>query len=183
MKAKQEVKNYQFPPEVELKLFQVFHRLKRKFGCTYMSYFCELSDRKKRLNFTTSPEWQKLYVEEELIKDCPLMTFGWKFATIIVDWESIKPTNKAQRNVSGLRSEFGHANGVSFSSEMFGIRESLGLATEPSQKDFFNHVFNDLAFMRKRILDIREASIDSIKLLGLMDKFSMKKQIIMPLEL
>ncbi|HLB56279.1 MAG TPA: autoinducer binding domain-containing protein [Coxiellaceae bacterium] len=135
--------NNEFPDYAKKIFYNLFQTLSYKYGCTYFSYYVEVYEHQKRLSFTTDRKWTEIFISENLIKDCPLMHVGWNAKKIILDWDTAPITTKQQRNVVGIRSEFGYSHGVSFSNKVFGLMESLGMATDKTNKLFKELILED----------------------------------------
>lgn len=139
------MKNDSFPESAKKTFYSLFQTLNEKYGCTYFSYYVEIYKYQKRLSFTTDNKWTEVFISNNLIKDCPLMSVGWNLNKVILDWDTAPILTKQQRNVVGVRSEFGYRHGLSFSNKVFGIMESLGMATDKTNQSFKELIFEDLS--------------------------------------
>lgn len=72
------------------------------------------------------------------------MQVGWNFRKVILDWNTAPIQTSEQSNVMGIRAEFGHAHGISFSNKAFGTMESLGMATDKTNKSFKTHILESI---------------------------------------
>ena len=176
------MKSANFPEKYSKNFFNIFRELNYHYGCTYFSYYIEIVALKKKFTFSTDPEWAKLFISENWMKDCPLMSIGWNINKIILDWETAPINNARQKNVSGIRSDFGYEKGLSFSNKAFGVMESLGLATDRSNFDFKDSILNDLSGFVKIINEFSSLSFNLLAQLKKDERYITSKNI-MPLAL
>lgn len=153
----------QFSEFCKSKFFAIFKKLNYEYGCTYFSYYLEILNLKKIYAFTTDQEWSNLFVSEKLMLDCPLMNLGWENKKIILDWDTAPIINSKQRRVVSLRSEFGYGKGISFSNNVFGIKESLGFATHDKNKEFKKIIIDDIENFSKILIEFSSISYNFIE--------------------
>lgn len=137
------------------KFMSIFKYLQKKYGCTYLFYLLKNIKTKKTIMFTSSIEWQKMFIENKLMDHCPISQFGVKMvakstrADFISIWNQIPITTKEQANVCGVRSEFNIANGVSFTCQNSSFMEAISLAGEKKHYDFYKQIlFDDINMLQ-----------------------------------
>ena len=96
------------------------------------------------VNFSSSsPEWSKVYFEEGLIIDCPLVRYGKNFERIVLPWDSIPHLTSLEKEIIGVRRDFNINNGISFIWTDGHLRKSIAFATDYESKDFYNEIMTN----------------------------------------
>lgn len=159
------VKNERFNNNAEMHFNDIYSALERLLSCTYLFYMFENTDISKRITFSTNLEWQSVYVNDNLIINCPLLYVGRnqmersKSKSTILRWNDVTPSSKAQKNVMGIRDEFNIANGISFAREYLGIREMVGIASDVRNDGFSRDVILHMNTINAYLLQLRKIAI------------------------
>lgn len=159
--------NDDFPDCAKKIFYEIYQRLSYKYGCVYFSYYVEIYQYQRRLSFTTSPQWTQLFIQNGLNKNCPLMQVGWNFRKVILDWDTAPIKTSAQSNVMGIRAEFGHAHGISFSNKAFGTMESLGMAADKTNKSFKTLILESITEVSETLTKFSCIAHKALQLKGL----------------
>lgn len=145
-------KSYKIVPfsnELEEKFYKIYRDLQKHYGCTYLSFSYEFTEINEKYFFCTNPDWDRVYIENKLIENCPLVNEGRKLLThnhnrdVIVPWTFMAPKNKKEKSVDDSRKDFQIFHGLSLSIEDNDIRKYLGIATEEKNKNFIRYLLND----------------------------------------
>jgi hypothetical protein len=136
-------KIYCFEGDVKKLLLDEFIKLKKSIGATYLFYSYLDTITNKTAMFFSNEEWQYQMVNNRLVFDCPLIKLGFNlfsdprntsFCTL---WNYVKPTDKKEINVTGIRQELNIANGFTFSQQYKGLREGVSLGGDIKDERFY----------------------------------------------
>ena len=92
--------------------------------------------------YSSNWDWQDLLIGEKLINHCPIFLTAFKYLErrnkghIFIPWHSSPPSNKDERNVCGIRSEFNISNGFGYAAKGNGVRESLAFGGDTKDSTF-----------------------------------------------
>ncbi len=143
----------------------VFSELEKSIGCTYLIYMYENLMTNEKFVYSSNWEWQDLLIGDKLINYCPIFLTAFNYLEkkakghIFIPWNQTPPSNKRERNVCGLRSEFNIAHGFGYGAKGYGARESLAFGGDAKDSTFYKNfianpgIFHDtLCRMRLGIL-------------------------------
>jgi len=143
----------------------IFHNLEKTIGCTYLIYMYENLATNEKFVYSSNWNWQDLLIGEKLINHCPIFLAAFNYLEnrshghIFVPWHLSPPSNKDERNVCGIRSEFNIANGFGYGAKGNGVRESLAFGGDSKDATFYKNIianpnifYNTLCKMRLNIL-------------------------------
>ncbi len=123
----------------------IYRNLERKIGCTYLIYMHENLITNEKSVYSSNWDWQDILIGERLINNCPIFLAAFKYLEpretghIFVPWYAAPPSNKEERNVCGMRSEFNIANGLGYAAKGHGIRESLAFGGDAKDSSFYKN--------------------------------------------
>ena len=125
----------------ERKLKKLSKRYLKKISCNHMFFSIENRITKERLEFSTRPDWQKYYIGEKLIDNCPLYATTVMYPrrsnqeSFFFLWNKVVPEGRKQRQVVELRKEAGIANGISLTKQIGIYQAMLGIGTDPKNNE------------------------------------------------
>jgi len=123
----------------------IFQKLNKNIGCTYLIYMYENLLRNEKYVYSSNWEWQNLLIGNRLINHCPIFLTAFKYLEnkksghIFIPWHQSPPSNKNEREVCGIRSEFNIANGFGYAAKGYGIRESLAFGGDIKDNSFYKN--------------------------------------------
>ncbi|MCS5712858.1 hypothetical protein [Candidatus Berkiella aquae] len=112
-----------------------------KIYCNYMFFCIEDSQTGKRRAYSSNPDWQRSFIDYNLINKCALYAATVNFPKesgidkFMFLWKQIPNQGKAQKEVAGIRAEHGIGNGLSITKVMGGKQFMLGLGTDPKDHE------------------------------------------------
>jgi len=131
----------------------LYREIESTFECTYLFYKCELQG--YEFIFASNMEWMDLYVNQSLIKQCPLFRVGVKkiqtskTKSVMLRWNDVKPISRDERNIVGLRNEFNICNGISLGRQIGKASDYLGLAADRLNFNFPSQIIRDSLKIRE----------------------------------
>lgn len=144
---------------------EIFSTLEKNIGCTYLIYMHENLYTNEKFVYSSNWEWQNLLIGQKLINHCPIFLTAFKYLEnkttghFFIPWHLSPGSNKNERNVCGLRSEFNIANGFGYAAKGHAVRESLAFGGNTNDPDFYknfiqhpNIFYNTLKQMRLVVL-------------------------------
>lgn len=144
--------------KIEFEYYKIFLRLRECYGFHYMFFSLEENQTAKRTVFSTDPAWQDIYINNNLIDDCPLYSAAVlgldnKKPTcgIILPWDSVSRINKKQNEIMGIRSDHGISSGLSIGLKHNNNRALLGLGTDYHNRDFLRLVTEDFQTLKTHL--------------------------------
>lgn len=152
----------------ESQFLRVFKTLENLVEATYLFYMFENKDISKRITFSTNQDWQAIYVNDNLLVNCPLLFVGRhqmntsKSKSTILRWNDVNPENRLQRNVMGARSEFNIANGISFAKEFYNIREMIGIGADIKNTGFTRDLILNMPTITELLFQLRKIAMQEI---------------------
>lgn len=156
---------YCFDGNIKFSLHNEFEKLKKEIRATYIFYSYLDTSTNNIISFFSSDDWQYQMINNKLILECPLVKYGLRllsnpdtssFCTI---WNYIKPANKKELDVVGIRNELNISNGFSFSQQYNGIKEGLGLAGDAKDDEFYTQFILNPNIITKIFTAIRNILI------------------------
>lgn len=150
------VRNVEIDEKKEYEYYQIFLRLSQSYGFHYMFFTLEEVEKNKRVVFSTDPGWQKCFINDRLIDDCPLysaarIALGNKksHGGVILPWDSVPITNNKQSMIMGMRAEHGIQTGLSIAIKNKHFRAILGLGADYHNRDFIRLISDNSSPLRK----------------------------------
>lgn len=161
----------EFPDEVEIKLFEIFKKLNKEYGATYMSYTHDRFD-KVRYSFRTDQKWAGIYHRETIndkpiIEQCPLDIVSRQKNNIFILWDfyihRVQP--KIFREIMGMREDVGMTHGLTLSTYFGEHHDALAIATEDHRNDIASKIMvnNTTNIIKESLLECRRLTLKNIK--------------------
>lgn len=140
---------------VELSFSKACKKLNSQYGASYMLFTVTNKLTRKKFSLSTNPQWQKSYIEDNIIDRCPLFQQSnmilSKQKFLILPWECVQNTSNEHKEVCGIRKEHGIGSGVSLALDFDkDHRMYLGVAPDDKQEKRFTKVLqrDDLFALR-----------------------------------
>lgn len=163
-------KTIYYPDQDRNNFYLALQDFMKQFGCYYLGYICENTEKKVRIGFSSNPDWQNEYVGNHLIDDCHL----WKSVVnqfillnrkfLILPWETVKPTTYREKDIALYRADLDIGNnGVSFCTQNRKIREYFALAPDINTPNFVEYVSKNVAIIKKHIGIFRTTTLKYLK--------------------
>jgi len=136
-----------------IKAANIFYSLEKTIGCTYLIYMYEDLLTNEKFVYSSNWNWQDLLIGEKLINHCPIFLTAFKYLEqrnnghIFIPWNLSPPSNREERNVCGIRSEFNISNGFGYGAKGNNVRESLAFGGDNKDLSFHkNFIANPSIF-------------------------------------
>lgn len=143
----------------------IFYNLEKNIGCTYLIYMYENLLTNEKFVYSSNWNWQDLLIGEKLINHCPIFLTAFNYLEkrnkghIFIPWNLSPPSNRVERNVCGIRSEFNISNGFGYAAKGNNVRESLAFGGDIKDLNFHknfiaspNIFYDTLCKMRLSVL-------------------------------
>jgi len=144
--AYQKTKCLDFPENYELKLFDIFLKINKNYGATYMSYTFDKSNA-VRFSFRSDSNWASVYQNEQiegkpLIEVCPLDIISRQNKSIFIIWDLYchESQPKTFREIMGMRSDVGLSHGLTLSTYFGNHHDAIAIATEDKKNDLATRI-------------------------------------------
>ena len=149
--------------------YLVLNELMKEFGCSYLGYVFEDLKIKKRVGFSSNPDWQSEFVGNHLIDSCHL----WKTvvnqfverkqSTFILPWDTVKPKTSLEKDILLFRGDhYIGENGISFCTQKNNSREYLAFAPEKNDPEFVKYVSKNINLIKCKVNIFRMATKSSL---------------------
>jgi hypothetical protein len=154
---------YTFNNELVSDAGSLYLRLEKEIGCTYLIYMYENLNTNEKYVYSSNWGWQNHLIQNKLINNCPIFLAAFDYldkrdvGEIYLPWCHALPSNRREREVCGIRSEFNIGNGFGYGGKGHGIRESLAFGGDMKDKSFYKHFLADPGLFQKTLHDIRHA--------------------------
>lgn len=137
----------------------ICRELQEKFECIYTSYALEITNT-KRVHYYSNKIWQRAFIEEKLIVDCPIVAFGIQEKANILEWNSLASIlNRRQKRVMQARASHNIGNGVGLRQKFYGLTEFTMLGGERNNYQFGNMLLTKLTIIKPLILSLRTIAL------------------------
>ena len=157
-----------FPVNYQTSFHLIFEEMKSTLNCEYLLYSVISKDDCGQF-YTTNEDWQRTYINENLIKDCVLVNFGAEYMNnhhkpIILPWHSLHPRNKAEKRVLDARNSYQIGNGISLGQEFSGFKEFLGITGHLNDTNFVHNAILNIDLIRMYLKSFRSIAITNLVL-------------------
>ena len=154
----------------QLDFFNSYKKMSEHFGCYYMGYILEDTNKDLRSGFTTNMDWGKEYLNN-YIKHCHLYSHVQRFFsldsksnTLILPWHTISTTTSIQEEAFLRKEELLISrDGISFCYKAGSLREYYYFAPQINERRFLEHVSSSLNIIKEEIKIFRKHSISLIQ--------------------
>lgn len=164
-----------FTYRINESFLKCFNFLKDSFECNYLFYQLQLHSYK--ITLSTHLDWMDVYVNNLLIKNCPIVRIGVnKLARktnnfCIVRWNDVHAISASEKNTVGIRTEFNICNGLSLGRKSDDVYEYFGLATDTKNYGFSRELLSGMNLIKSIMNQLRyHAVIDVIQNFNLVNK-------------
>lgn len=149
------------------KLKDIFLSLQSKIGTNYSCLYVDDEHNNLRLALSSNSQWQKVFVQEDLIQHCPLIAIRQKLVesgrngNFLLRWDQVKPVTRSQHLVYSLREDFNIGQGFSIGTTKLGFKIMTAICPEVSDMEFYPRLFNEFEVLAEYHKSIECAVIEA----------------------
>jgi hypothetical protein len=144
----------------------LYNRLKKNIGCTYLVYMYEDLINNEKFIYSSNQAWHDLFIDN--LNKCPITLLAFKyleeksFGSILLPWHRVPLTSKEDKKLCALRAKFNIANGINYARKKNKKRESLAFGGELEDKHFYKNFIYNPSLLRNVLLRMRTSIMEAI---------------------